>query len=400
MNDLYHLFLRTEREKRLQEQAAQLSKQFQQRAHWHDEQAVFPFENFAQLKKTHFLSLTVPKQYGGEEISLYEFLLVQETIAQGDGATALSLGWHLGIVMNLAEQKKWPKEVFARICKEIVEKQVLLNSAQSETATGSPARGGKPETTAEKRNGRWVISGRKTYTSLAPALDYFIVSATMKETGEVGNFLIPKTASGLKIEETWNTLGMRGTRSDDLILENVEVDETALVEIVCSSQEKGRAQGWLLHIPACYLGIAIAARNEAIAFAKTYQPNTLPHPIAEVPEVRRKIAQIDIELMTARHFMYSVADRWDRNPDKRKNMKEELAAVKYVATNTAINVVDMAMRVVGGQSLFVSHPLQRYYRDVRAGLHNPPADDLTISIVASRSFNKNVGEDPTTSEGA
>nr|WP_290909734.1 acyl-CoA dehydrogenase family protein [Anoxybacillus sp.] len=382
-----YLFLRTDREKKLHEHAMQLAQQFQQRAQYYDEQALFPFENFAELKKAGFLSLTVPKRYDGEEISLYEFLLVQETLARGDGATALSLGWHLGIVMNVAEQNKWPEPVFARICDEIVHQQILLNSAQSEAATGSPARGGKPETTAEKRNGRWVISGRKTYTSLAPALDYFIVSATMKDSGEVGNFLIPKTAAGLRIEATWDTLGMRGTRSDDLVLENVEVDETALLEIP-SSKEKGRAQGWLLHIPACYLGIALAARDEAIAFAKTYQPNTLPHPIADVPEVRRKIAEIDIQLMTARHFMYAIADQWDRYPDKRQAMKEELAAVKYVATNTAIHVVDVAMRVVGGHSLFSHHPLQRYYRDVRAGLHNPPADDLTISMVANRSFQK------------
>ncbi|ANB60238.1 hypothetical protein GFC30_2062 [Anoxybacillus amylolyticus] len=382
-----HLFLRTAREKQLYEHAMQLAQHFQKRAQYYDEQALFPFENFAELKEAGFLSFTVPKRYGGEEISLYEFLLVQETLAKGDGATALSLGWHLGIVMNLAEQKKWPEPVFERICHEIVHQQVLLNSAQSEAATGSPARGGRPETMAEKQNGRWIISGRKTYTSLAPALDYFIVSATIKETGEVGNFLIPKTAPGLQIEATWNTIGMRGTRSDDLVLENVEVDETALLEIQ-SSKEKGRAQGWLLHIPACYLGIAIAARNEAIAFAKSYQPNTLSHPIADIPEVRRKIAEIDIQLMAARHFMYSVADQWDRYPKKRRAMKAELAAVKYVATNTAIHVVDLAMRVVGGHSLFSHHPLQRYYRDVRAGLHNPPADDLTISIVADRSFQK------------
>jgi alkylation response protein AidB-like acyl-CoA dehydrogenase len=387
MSDLYHLFLRTEREKRLHEQAAQLAKQFRKRAHLYDEQATFPFENFAELKKARFLSLTIPKQYGGEEISLYEFLLVQETIAQGDAATALSLGWHLGIVMNIAEEKKWDPSLFERVCKEIVEEQRLLNSAQSEKATGSPARGGKPETTAEKQNGRWVIHGRKTYTSMAPALDYFIVSATIKETGEVANFLIPKSADGLKIEETWDTIGMRGTRSDDLILEHVEVEEEALVERL-SPQKKGHPQGWLLHIPACYLGIAIAARNEAIAFAKTYQPNSLPHPIENVPEVRRKIAEIDIDLMTARHFMYSIADKWDHYRDKRTEMKQELAAVKYVATNTAVKVVDIAMRVVGGQSLFSSHPLQRYYRDVRAGLHNPPADDITLSLVANHAFHQ------------
>jgi alkylation response protein AidB-like acyl-CoA dehydrogenase len=220
---------------------------------------------------------------------------------------------------------------------------------------------------------------------MAPALDYFIVSATITETGEVADFLIPRLAKGVRIEETWDTLGMRGTRSDDLILEDVEVPEEALVEMK-SQKKKGSPQGWLLHIPACYLGIAIAARNEAIRFAQTYQPNSLSHPIKELPEVRRKIAEIDIELMTARHFMYSVAEKWDQYPDKRPYIGPELAAVKYAATNAAVKIVDQAMRIVGGQSLFTSSPLQRFYRDVRAGLHNPPADDITLSLLAQRAF--------------
>jgi alkylation response protein AidB-like acyl-CoA dehydrogenase len=385
MKEIYELFIRTEREQQLYEKAAQLANRFRERAHLYDEQAAFPFENFAELKKEQFLSLTIPKKYGGQEISLYEFLLVQETIAQGDAATALSLGWHLGIIMNIEQERKWKESVFSKVCQEIIQYQYLINSAHTEKATGSPARGGKPETAAKKRNGNWVINGRKTYTSMAPALDYFIVSATITETGEAADFLIPRSAKGLKIEETWDTLGMRGTRSDDLILEDVEVPEEALVEIK-SQKKKGNPQGWLLHIPACYIGVAIAARNEAIHFAQTYQPNSLPHPIKELPEVRRKIAEIDIELMTARHFMYSIAEKWDQHPEKRPHMGAELAAVKYVATNAAVKIVDQAMRIVGGQSLFTSSPLQRFYRDVRAGLHNPPADDITLSILAQRAF--------------
>jgi alkylation response protein AidB-like acyl-CoA dehydrogenase len=385
MKEIYTLFIRTEREQLLYERAAQLAKRFRERAHQYDKEAAFPFENFSELKDAHFLSLTIPEKYGGQEISLYEFLLVQEALAQGDAATALSLGWHLGIIMNIAQERKWKESIFSRLCTEIIQHQYLINSAHSEKATGSPARGGKPETTAEKRNGHWVINGRKTYTSMAPALDYFIVSATIKETGEVADFLIPRVAQGVKIEETWDTLGMKGTRSDDLLLKEVQVPEEALVELK-SEKKKGTPQGWLLHIPACYVGIAIAARNEAIRFAETYQPNSLSHPIKELPEVRRKIAEIDIKLMTARHFMYSVAEKWDQYPEKRPHMGPELAAVKYVATNAAVKVVDQAMRIVGGHSLFMSNPLQRFYRDVRAGLHNPPADDITLSLIAQRAF--------------
>ncbi|BBW96196.1 hypothetical protein GsuE55_10290 [Geobacillus subterraneus] len=137
------------------------------------------------------------------------------------------------------------------------------------------------------------------------------------------------------------------------------------------------------------LGIAIAARNEALRFAQTYRPNTLSRPIATTPEVQRKIADMEWQLIHAHHFLYAVADLWDRYPEKRTEMKEELAAVKLVATNTALEVVDGAMRIVGGQSLFADSPLGRYYRDVRAGLHNPPADDLTLAWLAKRALSDN-----------
>ncbi|MGM7720195.1 acyl-CoA dehydrogenase family protein [Metabacillus sp. Hm71] len=378
-------FIKTSAQKELLEKTDKLAKEFALTADKYDREGSFPFRHFRRLKEEGYLKLTIPKQYGGDGASLYEFLMVQEKIAQGDAATALSLGWHLSLLMDVHITKKWEKATYERICKEIISEHKLINSAATEPNSGSPARGGKPETTALKKGNKWVINGKKIFTSLAPALDYFIVPATIEETGEIGDFLIPRTECGVSIEDTWDTVGMRGTRSDDLILNTVEVPFEALVE---RKQKKVRpsAQGWLLHIPACYIGIAIAARNEAVEFAKTYQPTSLTHPIKEVPEVRRKVAEIDLKLTTARTFMYAVADKWDTDPTNRANLAYDLAAVKTVVTNTAVEVVDLAMRVVGGQSLFMSNSLQRHYRDVRAGLHNPPSDDITSKIFADRAF--------------
>lgn len=385
MNYLDEQFIKTINQKELLEKTSQLSKEFSLTADYYDREGLFPFKHFDRLKEEGYLKLTIPKQYGGNGATLYEFLLVQEKIAQGDAATALSLGWHLGLIMHLNETQKWPINTFERICKEIISEHKLMNSAATEPNSGSPARGGKPETIATKKADKWVINGKKIFTSLAPALDYFIVPATIKETGEIGDFLIPRSQAGLKIEETWDTLGMRGTRSDDLILESVEVPFEALVEKK-QKKEKPAAQGWLLHIPACYIGIAIAARNEAVEFSKTYQPTSLPHPIKDVPEVRRKVAEMDLNLTTARTLMYSVAEKWDAAPDERAKLAYDLAIAKTIVTNTAIEVVDLAMRIVGGQSLFKANALQRHYRDVRAGLHNPPSDDITFKIIADRAF--------------
>ncbi|WP_416148874.1 acyl-CoA dehydrogenase family protein [Salipaludibacillus sp. HK11] len=378
-------FLKNQKQKELYLKVTGLLNEFKKRAREYDQQARFPFENMNDLKLTGLTSVTVPKRFGGEEISLYQFILMQETIAQGDAATALSVGWHNGTMMQLRDTNKWQEKVFERISREALDDHILINTAATEPATGSPARGGKPETMATKVERSWVISGKKTFTSLAPVLDYIIITASITGEDRIGEFLLPRSAKGIRFEETWDSLGMRGTRSDDLILEDVQLPEDALV----ATKDPGHGmapQGWLLHIPACYLGVAIAARNDAITFAENYQPNSLNHPISEVPEVRRKVAEMDLELMKARHFMYRIAELWDEHPELRPQLGPELAAVKTAATNAAVHVVDLSMRIVGGKSLEKSRPFERYYRDVRAGLHNPPSDDITSMILAKKAF--------------
>ncbi|WP_026691086.1 acyl-CoA dehydrogenase family protein [Alteribacter aurantiacus] len=386
MSDMKDLFLLTDKQIERHDTIEALIPRFKERAAELDEKAAFPFENFAELKEKGLTKIVVPKVFGGEEASLTDFLLVQEQVAQGDGATALSLGWHNGVIMQLRETEKWSQKNFITLSKEIVDKGVLINTIATEPATGSPARGGKPETTARPIEGGYEISGKKTFTSLAPILDYFIVTATVEPNGEIGEFLIPKNSEGLSIDETWNTMGMRATRSDDLILHRVKVDGDAWVAKRTPGSKPAIPHGWLLHVPACYIGIAKAARDEAVAFAKTYQPNSLDHPIKDVPEVRRKTAEMDLKMMQARHFMYSVSKMWDDYPEHRPNLSTELTAVKTTVTNMAIDIVDLAMRIVGGHSLAKSNPLERYYRDVRAGLHNPPSDDITMMALGNKAY--------------
>lgn len=362
----------------------ELSRKFLSRAAKNDEEGRFPFKNIAELKESGYTSLSIPKRYGGEEISLYEFIRLQEKIAEGDGSTALSIGWHMGIIKSLGEKKSWEESTFKALCEE-VQNGALMNNCATEPQTGSPTRGGKPVTTAVRDGDKWVINGRKSFTTMAPVLDYFNVSATIAESGETGNFLIPRTADGVSLEETWDSIAMRGTGSHDLILKDVSVKEEALVELF-QPGKKGAA-GWLLHIPACYLGIAQAAQTYAIDFAKEYSPNSIKGSIIDLPNVKQKVGEMEFELMRARHFLYSVAKQWDEEDEEvRISMGPELGAVKLAVTNAAITVVDLAMRVVGARSLSEKNPLQRYYRDVRAGLHNPPMDDMTIQLLAKHAI--------------
>ncbi|MDM5155381.1 acyl-CoA dehydrogenase family protein [Bacillus sp. DX1.1] len=376
-------FVETEEQLLIIEKIKELIPKFAEREHQLSELGSFPFENIKNLKDIGYTTLTLPKDFGGQAISLYDFVLFQEKIAEGDGATALSIGWHLGIVKELAENRSWDPDMFSWFCEE-VKKGALFNRAATEPKTGSPTRGGKPETLAVRKGDKWVVSGRKSFTTMAPVLDYFIVSASIEGREEVGEFIIPRHEKGVSIEETWDSVAMRGTASHDLVLQNVEIPERYFTDTMVP-RTKPKGTGWLLHIPACYLGIAQAARNYAIEFAKTYQPNSLNHLISSLPNVRKLAGELELELMQARTFLYQVASKYDEVEDK-QSLQAELAAAKYIATNTAISVVDKAMRIVGARSLSEKNPLHRYYLNVRAGLHNPPMDDVTLSLIADRAF--------------
>ncbi|MBM7691340.1 alkylation response protein AidB-like acyl-CoA dehydrogenase [Peribacillus deserti] len=371
-------FYQSAEQKNYINQLEELTKKFAVRAQELDESRSFPFQNISDLKQFGYTKLTLPKEYGGLGGSLYDFLLGQEKIAQACGPTALGIGWHVGITHQLSEKRHWEKDVLDEVLIKIGD-GALINSAATEAKTGSPTRGGRPGTIARRSGNHWVISGRKTFTTLAPVLDLIQVSAWVEEEEGIGWFLIDRNQEGISFEDTWDMVSMQGTASQDLILDSVKVENKYFVEK--PGKRKSIGEGWLLHIPACYIGIAGAARNYAIDFAKTYSPNSLNGPIRDLANVQRLAGEIELEYAQARHFLYSVAEKWE-NKDNRPELSRELGAVKTAVTNSAITIVDKAMRIVGAKSLQRSSPLQRIYRDVRAGLHNPPMDDTALTTMA------------------
>jgi alkylation response protein AidB-like acyl-CoA dehydrogenase len=385
----FELFIENEEQRDLIEKVDELANTFARRARKHDLEGSFPFENFEDLKQAGFLTLTIPEKFGGKGISLTTFLLIMERLGRGDASTALGLGWHLGLLFNIYHSKAWKEEDFKRICDKVIQDGAIINSIATEPETGSPSRGGRPQTKARKDNGQWTINGRKTWSTLSPVLDYFIVSASIEDSEDVGNFLVPKGLAGLSVEETWDSLGMRATGSHDVILKDVVIPESALVEVRRYGQPSKKTLdggGWLLHIASCYMGVASAARDFSVSFAKEYKPNSLEAPIGSLPNVQERIGKMELDLLVSRTMVYSMAKKWEDREELRLSLKPDLATAKYVATNKAVDVIDQAMRIVGGRSLLKEYPLERYYRDVRAGLHNPPMDDVTISWLAKRAL--------------
>ena len=233
-----------------------------------------------------------------------------------------------------------------------------------------------------------MISGRKIFTTLSPVLDYFVVSARINDSDEVGQFLVHKNREGLSIDETWDSVAMRATGSHDLVLDQVQLDAEDLLTKITPGKKP--PQGWLLHIPAVYQGIATAAFDYALNFANTYAPNSLASgTIAQFPTVQQKLGEMKLKLIQNEYLLYGAARDWDQADSEAKfALADALAATKVAVVNNALDIVDLAMRLVGAKSLSANNPLQRYYRDVRAGLHNPPMEDMVLVNLAKSALSK------------
>ncbi|MGH2608239.1 MAG: acyl-CoA dehydrogenase family protein [Tepidiformaceae bacterium] len=369
--------------------ARELAPRFAERAEQHDRDGSFPFENFHDLHEAGFLALTVPATLGGHGASLTTFLRVQEELARGDGSTALALNMHLIRFGQEREAPTYPRHWFEEMCRGAIEDGALCNTAATEEGLGSPAGGGIPESTAVEVEGGWLLSGRKTFTTMAPALRYFIVLASIPQPeGQppvLANFMVLNDDPGLRIEETWDTLGMRSTASHDIVLEELRLSADRLLNRRTAGASDARGAAGLtwfaLGVSAVSIGVAQAARDYAVQFARERTPNS-NRTIKEYPGVRTRIARIELLLQRSRALVYDAARAWESRGASGMKPFDRVAVAKVDTLNNTIEAVDLAMRVVGGVSLQKRRPIERYYRDVRAPLHNPPLEDRALEQLA------------------
>lgn len=390
----FPLYSLTERQQRIVELAGKLADRFMERANESEWEGRFPYENYRDLHDAGYLALTVPREFGGWGADVLEVALAQARLAQGCPSTALVTTMHLSWLGRIAAGKGNVSPAFERVCRAVVEHGALINSAVSEPATGSPSRGGRPTTVARRQaDGSWYIDGRKTYTTGSVVLQFFLVGCSIEDDAPAdaglpplnnarGSFLVPRDTPGVRIEETWNALGMRLSASHDLILENVHLEAEAHTNLLDISPEI--LSIWGLPLAALYLGIAQGARNQAVSFAKSRRPNSLNQSIASVPHIQEKVAKMDLALLQSEAVLFGLAGQC--LSETVRIPASQFAAAKYLATNHAIEVTDLAMRLVGGASLALNLPLQRYYRDVRAGFNNPPMDDVTLAMLSKQAF--------------
>ena len=366
----------------------------------YDQENKFALKSIQILQRHGYAALTVPKEYGGFGVGLYDFVRAQERLAMGDGPAALSIGMSLIKILRQANQPTWPRPIYDKVMRAVVERGALVNSLGSEPRLGSPSRGGKPETIAvPQEDGGWRITGHKTFASLAPILDFIIIVATIQDgTDTVGRFMLER-GEGIRVKETWNSMSMRATGSHDMIFENAYAPRGSLIAcidhkkpVLNINKARVRPQSpyFCLPVVSVYLGCAAQAQQEAVRYATKRVPLGLGRPLTTVESIRDKLADNERELRAARMILHDTAQRVDACQGQIDDeLMLDIYVAKHTVSNKAISVADRAMRIVGGAALASGSPLERAYRNVRAGLLHPPADDVTSRVLAAWTIEEN-----------
>ncbi|MGH2618187.1 MAG: acyl-CoA dehydrogenase family protein [Thermomicrobiales bacterium] len=375
---------KTERQAKFIALAESLAGPIAARAEATDRDGVFPSQNFHELREAGYLGLTIPEEHGGLGADVLEYALAHERIARACGSTALAANMHLTLIGRINESGMWPGETLGRVNRDIVANGALINSVNSEPDLGSPSRGALPSTTAERTPTGWRVNGRKRWASMAPALTYMLTMVTAIDGDtppQRGNLLIPAATPGVRVEQTWDNLGMRGTASDDVVFTDVDVPRDALLPLD-GSPVPGDGLGWsAFGGAAVFLGIGQAARDAAVTFAQERRPNGMAGPIAELQTIQHRIAAIELDLLQARTLLYATAAWWVNRPEERDARMWRLAAAKYAVTSAVIRATDEALKVAGSAGLTASSPLQRYFRDARTAIGQPPIEDVALTTI-------------------
>jgi alkylation response protein AidB-like acyl-CoA dehydrogenase len=339
----------------------------------HDRDASFVAEAYEAMRESGYLGLAVPEEFGGLGATWRQVVLAQHELARWSGSAALASAMH----QYLTLVQRWRHHngaagadaVLRRVAGEGI---VLATSGGSDWVS--------PTTTAVEVEGGFLFTGRKSFCSQAPGATVLATSAVLGEAGpdaEVLHASVPFSSPGLTLVDTWDTLGMRGTASQDVVLQDVFVP----AERVLGRRPYGQLAGPLLvavlHfapvIAGVYLGIAQGAYDEALRL-------TAAKP-APPPGAVRQLGEMQARLRVARWGVLGALEEVGEYPDADTTPMRTVLVAKRHAVLEAVAVTDIGLQVAGGPAFYRRSPLERAYRDVRGGPFHPTTPEATLADI-------------------
>ena len=359
------------------DEARRRAPRFAARAAAHDSAGTFPAEDFADLRTSGLFGLMVPERLGGAGAGFADYADIAYELARGNGATALIFNMHAsvtgalsGVTDELADALGLPPEALE--ARDGYLKAAANGSwyAVAMSERGSGSRLSQMSTRYEAVEGGYHITGSKTFCSGAGHADGYLVAArSSADDSQVSQFLVPP-GEGLRVEQTWDALGMRATGSHDLHVD-VTVPAGALLGGVegLALVVAQLAPHWMVaSYAAVYVGVARAAVDAAVEHVNARK-------LGHLPAVRARIGRADAAVAAAHLAVREAARRVDEAPGDSETNRWVWRA-KLLAGTTAAEVAASMLEAAGTSAMRRGHPLERLYRDARAGSLQPATSDV------------------------
>jgi len=340
----------------------ELGPAFAEQAAAHDADDSFVAENYQALKARKLFSAGIPAELGGGGAPYATMVDVVRELAHHCGSTALAFSMHTHPVATMTygwrAGNKAPEGLLKRIAAENL---VVMTSGGSDWLAGS----GK----LEKVDGGFKMTGRKVFGSGGPAAQILLTTGIYDDPQggpTVIHFPVPLDTPGVKPLANWRTLGMRGTGSNDLMLEDVFIPD-AMMGGVRRPAGKWHASVHAVTLNAlpivygAYVGVAEAARDLAIEIARKKKDD---------PGLPYLIGEMENQLVTAQIALAS-ATALVTNAKPGPEATSAMLVRRTIIGGAVLRTLDKAMEVAGGASFFRAAKLERLFRDVQAARFHP-----------------------------
>ncbi|MGH7961004.1 MAG: acyl-CoA dehydrogenase family protein [Candidatus Binatia bacterium] len=387
----------TERQQRFIDLAAAHAEDFKTRVAQHDRDNTFPFENIEALKKSGYSALTVPEELGGSGANVLELALAQERLGRGDAPTAVGINMHRLLVSTLADMWRLGAKEWAPLLESLARDRIIfaipINDPKLHSTTGIGGFNDAAGRRAEKVDGGYVVNGRSGFGTMSACADYMISTAHYDDPEKGPQcllFFLPAKTPGIKIQNNWDTMTIRASLSNDVVWDNVFVPETAAVLRVAREWDTFFKVAMCWAVPcldACYLGLAQAARDYAIGWVGERQQVPFDRPMSHYPGNQFLAAEMEIGLQAARAMLIQTATAVNDLSVRPNPPMTTLIACRQFVPESVVQVVDKAMRMVGGAALYRANPLEQMYRDIRAAIiHQPFAGHDGLGVLGKLLF--------------
>jgi alkylation response protein AidB-like acyl-CoA dehydrogenase len=371
---------------------------FAERAPTYDRDNRFFDEDFDELRGSGYLTCAVPADLGGGGLSLADVCRAQRRLAYYAPATALAVNMHIYWTGVAADLRRMGDPSLEWLLREAAAGEIFA-AGHAETGNDLPVL--LSSSKAERVDGGYRFTGHKMFCSLTPVwtrLGIHAMDASDPTQPKIVHAFMPRGSDGYAVRETWNTLGMRATRSDDTLLEGAFVPDRYIARVVPAGALDAFVgavfANALLNFGAIYYAIAERARDVAITSARKRTSIAVSRSMAYHPEIQHLFSEMQLEIEAMWPHLVSIAEDWSAGVDHGAAWPMKIVAAKYRCVEGAKKVVDLALTSSGGAGMFKTSELERLYRDVRAGGFHPANTMFTHEIVGKTTLGIGLDEQP------